>query len=65
MTKASNTLQEAKSKLKDEVIQWVKWFADSDIENHGHITESTVEIARVQNVNIHELYDSKHFLKIA
>lgn len=38
--------------LQDEIVEWVKWFVQSDMTNYGHITESTYEIARVQKVDL-------------
>jgi hypothetical protein len=38
--------------LRDEIVETVKWFVEQDLENHGYITESTKEIAKVQNVDL-------------
>ncbi len=43
--------------LRDEVVKMVEWFAESDIKQCGEITESTKEIARVQNVNLFPVQD--------
>lgn len=40
--------------LKDEIQKTVEWFAEVDKQNNGEISESTKEIARIQNVNLPE-----------
>lgn len=46
--------KEAETTLKDEIQKTVQFFADMDVKNTGEVSESTREIAAVQDVEIVE-----------
>lgn len=50
----STQYKEAKQELKKEVEKMVNFFAETDLKIHSEITESTRQIAEVQEVKIYE-----------
>lgn len=52
--------------LRDEIVKTVEFFAEHDIKMIGEVTESTKEIARIQNVHIlrHPEYPVDHPLNV-
>jgi hypothetical protein len=46
--KKSNTLQEARQGLNEEVENTLQFFIDSDMENHGALSPDTLETIKVQ-----------------
>lgn len=48
-----------KTTLKDEVLETLRFFAQSDMNAYGKLTESTKEAFRVQGVKIPKEFQSK------
>jgi hypothetical protein len=50
------------STLREEIEKTVNWFAETDVQNNGVVSESTKEIAAIQNVTIDYTPEKLHQL---
>jgi len=55
-------MQNALTPLQQEILNTLTWFADSDIAQLGHITESTLLCFQTQEMQVPEVY-KKFILK--
>lgn len=51
-TEPQKAAEQPETTLRDEVVKTVQFFAEHDIKVSGEVTESTKEVARVQNVSL-------------
>lgn len=51
-TEPQKAAEQPETTLRDEVVKTVQFFAEHDIKVSGKVTESTKEVARVQNVSL-------------